>query len=167
MGYADRSARRGCWLAHAAPPSQLSLDAGGGGGGRILIAPATYTFGNDNTLAAYDVRTLAFGVGDRHGLSRLGRRRARRLGVARGEGVARYRGLGVLDRLTPREAVEEEVALRFLVLAPTRDEAERAALELFPYAQAVGLTVTVPGGSWGTSPGEAESTEETNTTAPA
>jgi ATP-dependent RNA helicase DeaD len=73
-----------------------------------------------------------------------------------GSGKTLAYALGVLDRLTPREPVDEEVHLRFLVLVPTQEEAERVALSIFPYAQAVGLNVTVPGGSWGTPAAEAE-----------
>ena len=64
--------------------------------------------------------------------------------------------LGVLDRLTPVQASAEEVTLRFLVLVPTRETADAAAVSIFPYAQAVGLSVTVPGGTWGTPPTAAE-----------
>lgn len=73
-----------------------------------------------------------------------------------GSGKTLAYGLGVLDRLTAPAGDEEESSLRFLVLAPTVDEAERVALQLFPYAQAVGLAVTVPGGSWGTATSQAE-----------
>jgi ATP-dependent RNA helicase DeaD len=59
--------------------------------------------------------------------------------------------LGVLDRLQPQESDDDgPVPLRVLVLAPTREEAERVALAAVPYAQAVGVTVAATGGGWGT-----------------
>lgn len=59
--------------------------------------------------------------------------------------------LGVLDRLQPQEEDDDgPVPLRVLVLAPTREEAERVALAAVPYAQAVGVTVAATGGGWGT-----------------
>lgn len=65
--------------------------------------------------------------------------------------------LGVLDRLAPRTGGDgDAAALRVLVLAPTLEEAERAALSAWPYAQAVGATVALAGGAWGTDPDEAE-----------
>lgn len=72
--------------------------------------------------------------------------------------------LGVLDRLEPGAAPPEDegeedgagVPLRVLILAATREEAERIALTTFPYAQSVGCTVAVAGGAWGTAPGSAE-----------
>lgn len=72
--------------------------------------------------------------------------------------------LGVLDRLgapaAPAEGADESegdgVALRVLILAATREEAERIALTAFPYAQAVGCAIAVVGGAWGTSPDSAE-----------
>lgn len=71
--------------------------------------------------------------------------------------------LGVLDRLEATaapagggESEAEGVALRVLILTPTREEAERVALRAFPYAQAVGCAVAVVGGAWGTSPAAAE-----------
>lgn len=63
--------------------------------------------------------------------------------------------LGVLDRLQVSDA-EGPVPLRVLILAPTREEAERIALSAFPYVQAVGATIAVAGGGWGTAPGTAE-----------
>lgn len=65
--------------------------------------------------------------------------------------------LGVLDRLEPREAAGEgEVPLRVLVVTPTQEDAERVALAAFPYTQAIGAAVAVPGGSWGTPAAAAE-----------
>jgi ATP-dependent RNA helicase DeaD len=63
--------------------------------------------------------------------------------------------LGTLDRLTARDE-EAETVLRLLVLVPTAAEAERVALEIFPFAQAAGLAVTVGGGAWGTEMADAE-----------
>ncbi|HEU0300934.1 MAG TPA: DEAD/DEAH box helicase [Longimicrobium sp.] len=67
-------------------------------------------------------------------------------------------GLGVLDRLEPRAGGEDEgddeaaepAGTRLLALAPTPEAAERAALELVPFAQAAGLSVAASGGGWGT-----------------
>jgi ATP-dependent RNA helicase DeaD len=77
-----------------------------------------------------------------------------------GAGKTLAYGLGVLDRLKPRDGGDDdetgELSLRFLVLTPTADVADRVAASLFPFAQAAGLTLTVAGGSWGTSAGEAE-----------
>lgn len=68
--------------------------------------------------------------------------------------------LGILDRLEPRETEgeedEPELATRFVVLVPTREAAERTALSIYPYAQAAGMAISVPGGSWGTPAGTAE-----------
>lgn len=72
-----------------------------------------------------------------------------------GSGKTLAYALGALDRLTPR-GEEAETVLRFLVLAPTMATAEEIALQLFPLAQAVGLSVTVPGGAWGTALADAE-----------
>src|SRR5690606_8325280 len=67
--------------------------------------------------------------------------------------------LGVLDRVTPPPPdlegeegpeTEEAVQLRVLVIAPTADEAERIALAMTPYAQAMGMRVTAPSAAWGT-----------------
>ncbi|HET7320941.1 MAG TPA: DbpA RNA binding domain-containing protein [Longimicrobiaceae bacterium] len=66
-----------------------------------------------------------------------------------GAGKTLAYGLGVLDALPQREAEEGAAPLRMLVLVPTLEEAERVAGALFPYVQAVGLAVTVPGGAWG------------------
>lgn len=76
-----------------------------------------------------------------------------------GSGKTLAYGLGVLDRLRPDTpgAEEEGAALtRMLVLAPTREVAERVALALAPYAQAVGFAVAAAGGAWGTPLGAAE-----------
>ncbi|HEX2081426.1 MAG TPA: DEAD/DEAH box helicase, partial [Longimicrobium sp.] len=67
-------------------------------------------------------------------------------------------GLGVLDRLEPRAGDDDEgedeaaepAGTRLLALAPTPEAAERAALELVPFAQAAGLSVAASGGGWGT-----------------
>jgi len=59
--------------------------------------------------------------------------------------------LGVLDRLEPREPVEGEATQpRVLIVRPTPEAAQRTALSLFAYAQGVGMSISVPGGSWGT-----------------
>lgn len=69
--------------------------------------------------------------------------------------------LGVLDRLeTDRPRTEEDdddapPALRFLVLTPTVEEAERAADTVTPYAQALELSLAVAGAGWGTPVAEA------------
>jgi ATP-dependent RNA helicase DeaD len=74
-----------------------------------------------------------------------------------GSGKSLAYGLGVLDRVTARAGdEEEETVLRVLVLVPTVTAADRVALQLFPLAQSVGLSVTVPGGGWGTALGDAE-----------
>jgi len=66
--------------------------------------------------------------------------------------------LGILDRIraegSGEEDEEEEQQLRVLILTPP-GEAERLALSMVPYAQAVGLQVAVPGGAWGTPLSEA------------
>lgn len=69
-----------------------------------------------------------------------------------GSGKTLAYGLGVLDRLRPDEGSADgsESLLRMLILAPTREFAERVALSLAPYAQSVGLGVSVSGGAWGT-----------------
>lgn len=71
--------------------------------------------------------------------------------------------LGVLDRLQPRSSGDNQadggdagVNLRVLVITPSHEDAENAAISVFPYAQASGLTVTVAGGTWATSASEAE-----------
>ena len=89
--------------------------------------------------------------------------------AASGAGKTLAYGLGVLDRLSPRdEGAEEEEedateanggeggGVRVLVLSPTPEAAARAALELVPYAQSVGLTVAASGGGWGTPSGQAD-----------
>lgn len=86
-----------------------------------------------------------------------------------GSGKTLAYGLGILDRLEPRAASEDEDdgeddeaadeaprGTRLLILAPTAEAAERAALELVPFAQAAGLTVAASGGGWGTRTEEAE-----------
>jgi ATP-dependent RNA helicase DeaD len=82
--------------------------------------------------------------------------------VGSGSGKTLAYGLGILDRLAPRAAAEEEdgeaaaAGTRLLVLAPTPETARHAALALVPYAQAVELTVTASGGGWGTPEGAAD-----------
>jgi ATP-dependent RNA helicase DeaD len=88
-----------------------------------------------------------------------------------GSGKTLAYGLGVLDRLEPRhepdtdedgdedaEAVAEEAprGTRLLILSATAEAAERAAMELVPFAQAAGLTIAASGGGWGTRTEEAE-----------
>jgi ATP-dependent RNA helicase DeaD len=90
-----------------------------------------------------------------------------------GSGKTLAYGLGVLDRLEPREVSEtdededgdEDAApaadeaprgTRLLILSPTAEAAERAAMELVPFAQAAGLTIAASGGGWGTRTEEAE-----------
>jgi ATP-dependent RNA helicase DeaD len=76
-----------------------------------------------------------------------------------GAGKTLAYAVGVLDRLEAREvqdADDEPVPPRVLILRPTPETAERTALSLFLYAQATGMAVTVPGGSWGTALGAAE-----------
>jgi ATP-dependent RNA helicase DeaD len=83
-----------------------------------------------------------------------------------GSGKTLAYALGVLDRIEPR-AVPEEVedeggagdeaqGTRVLILVPTPEAAEHAALALVPVAHAAELVVTVSGPGWGTSPGEAD-----------
>jgi ATP-dependent RNA helicase DeaD len=71
-----------------------------------------------------------------------------------GSGKTLAYGLGILDRLKPRDVEEDEdaatVPLRLLILSPTREAAERSALALSSYAQSVGFAVAVSGGAWGT-----------------
>jgi ATP-dependent RNA helicase DeaD len=92
-----------------------------------------------------------------------------------GSGKTLAYGLGVLDRLEAREAPDEDEdededgedadesaghdlpgGTRFLILSPTAEAAERAAMELVPFAQAAGLTVAASGGGWGTATEAAE-----------
>jgi ATP-dependent RNA helicase DeaD len=87
-----------------------------------------------------------------------------------GSGKTLAYALGVLDRLRPVAAREDEGGedaeggdgadeargTRMLVLVPTAEAAERTALSLVPYAAAVELGVTVAGGSWGTAASQAE-----------
>jgi ATP-dependent RNA helicase DeaD len=80
-----------------------------------------------------------------------------------GSGKTLAYGLGVLDRIEPRAAADDEDdeddgdnetpeagGTRALILSATPEAAERAALELVPFAQAAGLTVAASGGGWGT-----------------
>jgi ATP-dependent RNA helicase DeaD len=74
-----------------------------------------------------------------------------------GSGKTLAYGLGVLDRIEPRAAADDEDedaaeagGTRVLVLSATPEAAERAALELVPFAQAAGLSVAASGGGWGT-----------------
>ena len=76
-----------------------------------------------------------------------------------GSGKTLAYGLGVLDRIKPGPAPDEgdegeETAeaggTRMLVLSATPEAAERAALELVPFAQAAGLSVAASSGGWGT-----------------
>jgi ATP-dependent RNA helicase DeaD len=69
-----------------------------------------------------------------------------------GSGKTLAFGLGSLDRLKPRAGEDDgdAVPLRLLVLTPTYEAAERVALTLAPYAQAVGFAATISGGAWGT-----------------
>ncbi|HYW08614.1 MAG TPA: DbpA RNA binding domain-containing protein [Longimicrobium sp.] len=84
---------------------------------------------------------------------------------ASGAGKTLAYGLGVLDRIEARaeaeeaddEAGDEAVGgARVLVLTASTRHAERATMELVPYAQAVGLTVTSSGRGWGTAPAAAD-----------
>jgi ATP-dependent RNA helicase DeaD len=78
-----------------------------------------------------------------------------------GSGKTLAYGLGVLDRIQPRagagedeEGDDDEAAedggTRVLVLSPTPEAAQRAAMEMVPYAQSAGLTIAASGGGWGT-----------------
>jgi len=84
---------------------------------------------------------------------------------ASGAGKTLAYGLGVLDRIEARpdaeegddEAGEDESGgARVLVLTASTRHAERATMELVPYAHAVGLTVTSSGRGWGTAPAAAD-----------
>ncbi|HEX8431978.1 MAG TPA: DbpA RNA binding domain-containing protein [Longimicrobium sp.] len=84
---------------------------------------------------------------------------------ASGAGKTLAYGLGVLDRIEARADAEEEDdeagdeatgGARVLVLTASTRHAERATMELVPYAQAVGLTVTSSGRGWGTAPAAAD-----------
>ncbi|HEX2208221.1 MAG TPA: DbpA RNA binding domain-containing protein, partial [Longimicrobium sp.] len=80
--------------------------------------------------------------------------------AASGSGKTLAYGLGVLDRIQPRAGADEDNegdeetaeagGTRVLVLSATPEAAERAALELVPFAQATGLTIAASGGGWGT-----------------
>jgi ATP-dependent RNA helicase DeaD len=77
-----------------------------------------------------------------------------------GSGKTLAYGLGVLDRIQPRAGADEDEegddeaaeagGTRVLVLSATPEAAERAAMELVPYAQSAGLTIAASGGGWGT-----------------
>ncbi|HEY0017223.1 MAG TPA: DEAD/DEAH box helicase [Longimicrobium sp.] len=77
-----------------------------------------------------------------------------------GSGKTLAYGLGVLDRIEPRAGADEDDegddesaeagGTRVLILSATPEAAERAALELVPFAQAGGLTLAASGGGWGT-----------------
>lgn len=70
-----------------------------------------------------------------------------------GSGKTLAYGLGTLDRLKPDSTPSEEdegTPLRLLVLTPTSEAAERVAVSLAPYTQAVGFAIAVSGGAWGT-----------------
>jgi ATP-dependent RNA helicase DeaD len=78
-----------------------------------------------------------------------------------GSGKTLAYGLGVLDRIQPRAGADddegedgEETAeaggTRVLVLSATPEAAERAAMEMVPFAQSAGLTIAASGGGWGT-----------------
>ncbi|HYJ79481.1 MAG TPA: DEAD/DEAH box helicase, partial [Longimicrobiaceae bacterium] len=82
-----------------------------------------------------------------------------------GSGKTAAYALGVLDRIEPRAASEEEgedegaekaAGPRVLVLVPTEEVVEFTALALVPYAHAVELTVTAAGPGWGIAAGEAD-----------
>jgi superfamily II DNA/RNA helicase len=88
-----------------------------------------------------------------------------------GSGKTLAYGLGVLDRLEPRAEPDEDEdgdedapagadeaprGTRLLILSPTAEAAERAAMELVPFAQAAGLTIAASGGGWGTRTEDAE-----------
>jgi ATP-dependent RNA helicase DeaD len=80
--------------------------------------------------------------------------------AASGSGKTLAYALGVLDRLEAREAGEGEAeeeagGTRVLVLVPAAEAAERAALSLVPFAQAVDLSVAIPG-AWGIALAEAD-----------
>jgi ATP-dependent RNA helicase DeaD len=91
-------------------------------------------------------------------------RRGGNLVARAGSGSGKTLGyaLGVLDRLEPRDDTAEleddaePYGARALLLRPTREAAARTALALFPYVQAAGLTLAVPGGAWGTPPEQAD-----------
>ncbi|MBA2245485.1 MAG: DbpA RNA binding domain-containing protein [Gemmatimonadetes bacterium] len=81
-----------------------------------------------------------------------------------GAGKTLAYGLGVLDRLRAApsggeaEEDEEEASggTRVLLLVPTEEEAEHAAVSLFPYVQATGFSITAADGSWATPLARAE-----------
>ena len=70
-----------------------------------------------------------------------------------GSGKTLAYALGILDRLKPvgeEDAEDHGGGVRLLILSPTPSEAERVALAVTPYAQAVGLSVAALSSSWGT-----------------
>ena len=83
-----------------------------------------------------------------------------------GSGKTLAYGLGILDRLEARDPADEDEeggdeaeaagGTRLLILSATPEAADRAALELVPFAQAAGLTVSASGGGWGTRTEQAE-----------
>ena len=90
--------------------------------------------------------------------------------AASGSGKTLAYGLGVLDRLEARETPDTDSGdedadtlaegaprgARLLILSPTSEAAERAAMELVPFAQAAGLSIAASGGGWGTATEAAE-----------
>jgi ATP-dependent RNA helicase DeaD len=79
-----------------------------------------------------------------------------------GSGKTLAYGLAILDRLAPdagedgEDGGAEETRTRAVVVRPTREDAERAALTLQPFAAAVGWSVTVAGSAWGLDAPDAE-----------
>jgi len=72
-----------------------------------------------------------------------------------GAGKTLAYALGVFDRVRPVEASgegedDEASGVRVLVLVATTEVAERTAVALVPFAQAVEMGISVAGGSWGT-----------------
>lgn len=81
--------------------------------------------------------------------------------AASGSGKTLAYGLGIIDRLESRESDDEAAepapqGTRLLVLTPTAERAESAALTLVPLAHAAGLTVAASGRGWGTASGDAD-----------
>ncbi|MDR0787195.1 MAG: DEAD/DEAH box helicase [Gemmatimonadota bacterium] len=68
-----------------------------------------------------------------------------------GSGKTLAYALGVLDSLGPREEEDEEEdrGVRALFITPTIGDAERIAITITPYAQALGHSVAAPGSAWG------------------
>ncbi|HEU4556833.1 MAG TPA: DEAD/DEAH box helicase, partial [Longimicrobium sp.] len=81
-----------------------------------------------------------------------------------GSGKTLAYALGVLDRIEPRATGEDgeeagaddEPGTRVLVLVPTPEAAEHAALSLVPLASAAELALTALGPGWGTPAGQAD-----------